>query len=404
MDFRTIIEIIGALASVFAILGGLFVANRYFHRIWRHSGKYMNEYTRHTFFYPLSFAAKILQKNVFEPLGESQFINYAAALSKDFYSNDVAQVKLKIGKAIKELDLPYKEIIDYIAHPDTRTVIKGGKIESRFDLGERYMALTQPNFDEFLRERPKTTNGPALRLKSLTATGDRTYECVLQRAGYHDQVRTNLTLDLPIGLGMSMRTEDLSASKQLRPLEESVLANTIGVSAIWVTPCRKGDKKSRHQVFLRPRRKQTGVYYDMLGTVSGVVEVPDDDTFTCETLEEYASSEIIREFYQETGYKQYLDSKSLPETVVQVVPLMFVRELIRGGKPQFFFLIVTPEISESELTPFFNHSYNGTEEFRSNIDARMINYRLSPETQTNLIYALRYIQRFQHLDFVDLND
>ena len=297
-----------------------------------------------------------------------------------------------------------QEIIDYIAHPDTRTVIKGGKIESRFDLGERYMALTQPNFDEFLRERPKTTNGPALRLKSLTATGDRTYECVLQRAGYHDQVRTNLTLDLPIGLGMSMRTEDLSASKQLRPLEESVLANTIGVSAIWVTPCRKGDKKSRHQVFLRPRRKQTGVYYDMLGTVSGVVEVPDDDTFTCETLEEYASSEIIREFYQETGYKQYLDSKSLPETVVQVVPLMFVRELIRGGKPQFFFLIVTPEISESELTPFFNNSYNGTEEFRSNIDARMINYRLSPETKTNLIYALRYIQRFQHLDFVDLND
>ena len=404
MDFRTIIEIIGALASIFAILGGLFVANRYFQRIWRHSGKYMNEYTRHTFFYPLSFAAKILQKNVFEPLGESQFINYAAALSKDFYSNDVAQVKLKIGKNIKELDLPYKEIIDYIAHPDARTMIKGGKIESRFDLGERYMALTQPNFDEFLRERPKTTNGPALRLKSLTATGDRTYECVLQRAGYHDQVRTNLTLDLPIGLGMSMRTEDLSASKQLRPLEESVLANTIGVSAIWVTPCRKGDKKSRHQVFLRPRRKQTGVYYDMLGTVSGVVEVPDDDTFTCETLEEYASSEIIREFYQETGYKQYLDSKSLPETVVQVVPLMFVRELIRGGKPQFFFLIVTPEISESELTPFFNNSYNGTEEFRSNIDARMINYRLSPETQTNLIYALRYIQRFQHLDFVDLND
>lgn len=404
MDFRTIIEIIGALASVFAILGGLFVANRYFHRIWRHSGKYMNEYTRHTFFYPLSFAAKILQKNVFEPLGESQFINYAAALSKDFYSNDVAQVKLKIGKNIKQLDLPYKEIIDYIAHPDTRTVIKGGKIESRFDLGERYMALTQPNFDEFLRERPKTTNGPALRLKSLTSTGENAYECVLQRAGYHDQVRTNLTLDLPIGLGMSMRTEDLSASKQLRPLEESVLANTIGVSAIWVTPCRKGDKKSRHQVFLRPRRKQTGVYYDMLGTVSGVVEVPDNDTFACETLEEYASSEIIREFYQETGYKQYLDSKSLPETVVQVVPLMFVRELIRGGKPQFFFLIVTPEISESELTPFFNHSYNGTEEFRSNIDARMINYRLSPETQTNLIYALRYIQRFQHLDFVDLND
>ena len=404
MDFRTIIEIIGALASIFAILGGLFVANRYFQRVWRHSGKYMNEYTRHTFFYPLSFAAKILQKNVFEPLGESQFINYAAALSKDFYSNDVAQVKLKIGKNIKELDLPYKEIIDYIAHPDARTMIKGGKIESRFDLGERYTALTQDNFDEFLKSRPNTTNGPALRMQSLTPNGDGTYCCVLQRAGYFDQVRTNLTIDMPISLGSSMRTEDLSPDKQLRPLQESILANTIGVSAIWVTPLRKGDRRSRHQVFLRPRRKQTGVYYDLLGTVSGVVEAPEGDVFPCNRLEEYAKSEILREFYQETGYNLYLDSRQMSESVVEVVPLMFVRELIRGGKPQFFFLIVTPEISESQLTPFFKKSYNGTEEFRSAIDSRMFNYSLSPETQTNLIYALRYIQRNHHLDFIDLND
>ena len=94
----------------------------------------------------------------------------------------------------------------------------------------------------------------------------------------------------------------------------------------------------------------------------------------------------------------------MSESVVEVVPLMFVRELIRGGKPQFFFLIVTPEISESQLMPFFKKSYNGTEEFRSAIDSRMFNYSLSPETQTNLIYALRYIQRNHHLDFIDLND
>lgn len=404
MDYRSIIEIIGAVASLFAIFGGLYVAKRFVHHIWRRNGKFLNEYTRHSFFYPMAFAKHILRKNVFKPLGDSQFIDYSSALEKDYYSHDVATVRVKIGKSVSELQLPYKEIIDYIKHPDTVTEIAGGRIDSRFNLGERYTALTQDNFDEFLKSRPNTTNGPALRMQSLTPNGDGTYCCVLQRAGYFDQVRTNLTIDMPISLGSSMRTEDLSPDKQLRPLQESILANTIGVSAIWVTPLRKGDRRSRHQVFLRPRRKQTGVYYDLLGTVSGVVEAPEGDIFPCCKLEEYAKSEILREFYQETGYKLYLDSRQMSESVVEVVPLMFVRELIRGGKPQFFFLIVTPEISESQLTPFFKKSYNGTEEFRSAIDSRMFNYSLSPETQTNLIYALRYIQRNHHLDFIDLND
>ena len=271
MDYRSIIEIIGAVASLFAIFGGLYVAKRFVHHIWRRNGKFLNEYTRHSFFYPMAFAKQILRKNVFKPLGDSQFIDYSSALEKDYYSHDVATVRVKIGKSVSELQLPYKEIIDYIKHPDTVTEIAGGRIDSRFDLGERYTALTQDNFDEFLKSRPNTTNGPALRMQSLTPNGDGTYCCVLQRAGYFDQVRTNLTIDMPISLGSSMRTEDLSPDKQLRPLQESILANTIGVSAIWVTPLRKGDRRSRHQVFLRPRRKQTGVYYDLLGTVSGLI-------------------------------------------------------------------------------------------------------------------------------------
>ena len=64
MDYRSIIEIIGAVASLFAIFGGLFVAKRYAHHIWRRNGKYLNEYTRHSFFYPLSFAKHILRHNV----------------------------------------------------------------------------------------------------------------------------------------------------------------------------------------------------------------------------------------------------------------------------------------------------------------------------------------------------
>lgn len=142
----------------------------------------------------------------------------------------------------------------------------------------------------------------------------------------------------------------------------------------------------------------------MLGTVSGVVEPPANDEFAYDTLEEYAKKEITREFYEETGYNEYMVSKSLPENKIKVVPLAFTRELIRGGKPQFFFLIITPEISDTELSIYFKKSFNGAEEFRNNIDSRIINYRMSPETQTNFLYALAYIQRFEKLEYIDLND
>ena len=165
MDYRSIIEIIGAVASLFAIFGGLYVAKRFVHHIWRRNGKFLNEYTRHSFFYPMAFAKQILRKNVFKPLGDSQFIDYSSALEKDYYSHDVATVRVKIGKSVSELQLPYKEIIDYIKHPDTVTEIAGGRIDSRFDLGERYTALTQDNFDEFLKSRPNTVDGPALRMQ-----------------------------------------------------------------------------------------------------------------------------------------------------------------------------------------------------------------------------------------------
>lgn len=404
MDYKTIGEIIAIAGGIISIAGVIPVVTRHIIRQWHRKGRYMSEYAKHSFFYPLSFAKKILRKNIELAYGESEFINYASALVKNYYSDDVTKIKLMIGKIITELDLPYKEIINYITHPEASTAIKDRCIDSRFELGKKYLELTQANFDDFVRAKPKTTDGPALRLQSLRQVEGDKYECVLQSAGYFDQVRTNLSLDYPIDLGRSMRTEDLTNNKQLKPLHESILANTIGVSAIWVTPRKHRGKKLQYQVFLRPRSRQTGVFYDMLGTVSGVVEPPANDEFAYDTLEEYAKKEITREFYEETGYNEYMVSKSLPENKIKVVPLAFTRELIRGGKPQFFFLIITPEISDTELSIYFKKSFNGAEEFRNNIDSRIINYRMSPETQTNFLYALAYIQRFEKLEYIDLND
>ncbi len=352
----------------------------------------------------MPFVKNVIIRSIGQPHGESRFIDYDSALNKGYYRLDVLKVKVKLPRGVEEVELPYKEEINYIDSPNSRITIRGGHIDTIFDIGDKYRALTQPVFEEFMQAKPGTFDGPVLRLQSIKAVGRDAYECVLQRATYFDQIRTNLSLDMPIGLGRTMRIEDLSTDKQLRPLHQSLLANTIGVSAVWVTPLKHKDRKSRYQVFLKPRRRQTGVFYDMLGTVSGVVEVPEDDEFYGQTLEVYAKKEICREFYQETGYNDYMVANNMAESVVEIIPLAFTRELMRGGKPQFFFLIVTPSIAEKDLASCFKGSFNGPAEFYKGSSPRIRKFGLSPETQCNLLYALRYIQRHEHLEYIDLSD
>lgn len=66
-------------------------------------------------------------------------------------------------------------------------------------------------------------------------------------------------------------------------------------------------------------------------------------------------------------------------------------------------MIVTPYVPERVLSKYFKISYNGKEEFYSDMRSRFMMYGLSPETMTNLILAYRYIQRNQRLDYVDFS-
>ena len=266
------------------------------------------------------------------------------------------------------------------------------------------MRETEPILQEFLKAKKNTTNDGALRLKSLVKKTDLEYECELQLATYFDQIRTNLTLDMPLNIGRTMRIEDLSANKQLKKFADSILANTIGVSAIWVMPYKGKDKNNRFKVFLKPRKESTGVFYNMLGTISGVVEAPGMCVMKCDTLEEYVTSQIRKEFYQESGYDQYMEDHVRDESEVEIIPLVMVRELMRGGKPQFFYLIKTPEVSEWVISKYFKNSFNGAEEFENSIITRFKDYDLSPETQVNILYAYSYIQRRQNIDFIDISD
>ena len=395
-------DILAVIASVGSVVGGTCTAFRWYRR--KHDDVlYFKHYCEQNFMYFKSFVDKLVYKTISRPLPDSRFINYDLALKNGFYANDVMKVDARFGSDVQSYQIPYKSEIDYLADPQARILIEDSRISGRFTMDPQLTADTDVALNKFLKVKPNTTDGPTMRMKSFVKDGDSTYRCVLQAASYFDQVRTNLTLDEPFSLGETVRIADLGTEGHLKDLSESIMANTIGVSAVWVMECDDKGKNDRLRFFLRPRRGTTGVFTDMLGTISGVVEPPVDGAFEETSLEDYLMKEIRREFYQESGFNRYLADNSLSEEVVKICPLAFMRELTRGGKPQFFFMIVTPYVPERVLSKYFKISYNGKEEFYSDMRSRFMMYGLSPETMTNLILAYRYIQRNQRLDYVDFS-
>lgn len=131
----------------------------------------------------------------------------------------------------------------------------------------------------------------------------------------------------------------------------------------------------------------------MLSSISGTIEPPVD---TITELTDFAAQEVIRELHEETGLSES-DIKSNPS--FQIIPLAFTRELTRGGKPQFFFLIMMNKISEKELQKIFKKS-DGKKEFKADWISNIKSYDdlISPEFCTNLIYAYQHIQKEQKKD------
>lgn len=402
MDFKQVLDILEVLTGSVAVVTAGYSSYRW---LKRRSSVFLffKRYCERRFFYFRSFVNKLIQKNISRPLPDGRFINYALALRNGFYAKDVAAVKLKFFNKTVDYQMPYKIIHNYITDPESRILIKGGDSSERFVMDAKIKSLTDPVLNEFLSLKPNTTDGPALRMKSLSVLEDGNLQCELQNASYFDQVRTNLTLDVPLNFEDTIRIIDLGEQNSLKEFSDSIMANTIGVSAVWFTECPNVDKDNRLRFFLMPRRKTTGVFTDMLGIISGVVEPPADGVFLEKTLEEYVEKEIRREFYQETGYAKYMERRGLDETCVSIFPLAFARELTRGGKPQFFFAINTPYIDEKEMADFFELSFNGQEEFYNDFRSRFVMYRLSPETLSNLLFAYSYIQRKQKLGYIDLS-
>lgn len=362
---------------------------------------------------------EMVSKFNFDKLGKTKQLN--GTNLKNWYDNDMHKMAIIDCNGRKRtIRIPYLEIINFNKNPKTNITISCSEedplfLNKEFALPENLRMATQRCLDEVLRNNPKTTNDSHPRLAGLKRIGENEYQCVLEETRYHTQISSNLSMDYHIsvdGRCTTMRTLERERHRMdddfnLRPkgltsLENSLLANVIGVSAIWCM----GDL-SNPKFYLMPRNKKVGVYKNKLGMPSGDIESPKNqhNRFRDKSLIEYLKWEIAREFAEETGIKdknkditEYsidVDANKIKyETELEIIPLALTREMLRGGKPQMFFLIKTEEIPDSVLKKCFLASL-GVAEFDNFI---LTTASLSAEVACNYLYALEYMQ--ENLDGV----
>lgn len=352
------------------------------------------------YFYGEDLIKLLLWERDLMVMPKGDFLDYTRW--RHYYQNQRKNIFITAHGNSQERELPYQELVDYISEPTAKIIVKGGIL--LFQMAPSLSDLTKHNLEAYIKEK-QSKGGKAepkaiLRVSSFTKMADGSYSCQLETASYHSQIRTNLTIDYPLpDTSQSLRTMDLGEDRSLRAFEDSILVNSIGVSAV-VYYVDKGHR--RRYFFMKLRKESEGVFEKMFGSTSGVgsPKVRDDNNKNWEErdftiVEEitelgvWAKEAMKGEFERETGLKN-----SESETL-RFVPLAFTRELTRGGKPQFFFLIEirpqTPKLFRKE----FRRSEEGLEEFYDSFlkNKASWNSALTPEFYTNLIYALEYFQK-----------
>lgn len=351
-------------------------------------------------------------EEVNEKIANMEFLNFERGEQLDgtqlceLYGDDMRSMKIHDAHGERTIRIPYLEMINFINDADTKISIEPLTITKEFNLPEDLKKATEPARADVCRRKKNTHDDPHPRMASFEKINDKEYKCSFEKTCYYNQIRTNLTMDYPIevpGYGdttmrkieMKKRKKDGDQSRRLPLLSESGLANVVGVSAIWCM----GDDAAHRKYYLLPRKEDVGVYENMLGMPSGDIECPKGDKFPNDSLVDFLKWEIAREFAEETGiadserddtkYSKPLETNKIKHrTKLNIIPLAFLREMLRGGKPQMFFLIRTEVIPDKKLRRCFRASL-GVEEFNSKpySDAK-----LSTEVACNYLYAQAYLQ------------
>jgi hypothetical protein len=240
----------------------------------------------------------------------------------------------------KKYPLPQVLVLDNTSLKYSLSDVRLHLQPSRFQLRPKIRALTEIPFKK-LAKALRYSNDENLRLVEISET-QRKLDLTLQPVQFEDYLRTNLVLDAKIKGKHETLRQSLHHDGVLENLNESPLANNLGINILLLT--------ADGSLIIQQRSKKVALRRgEFCPSASGTVsleDVPGDIA-----LDRMYG---LREAFEEIGIQS-------PDVVSETVVLLGItRELIRGGEPEMFLCAAT-SLSEGGIRAKWEHARDNWE-------------------------------------------
>ena len=328
-------------------------------------------------------------------MSSTEYLNYDPKKLCEDYPDEQAIAPL----------VPYKEEICWIGPTLQETLAKAGAVQVQrmkdpFVLvaNTAKMRLFQCEaLKDLLARGRMVRNDSVIRLQSYSNNPEEA-ELTIQKAMYSDQAQSNLVMDWEANhalkeSGYRTLRKYLSSRhpRSLGPLDESIMANTIGISVVLYYRTFAG----AYLPYLPGRAKGQAVF---------------DGGFHCTASGAAAWSATDRtlEIFVKDMYKELFEEVGIARNEIDVmVPLALCREFLRGGKPQIFFAGVTslsePELAQKRKTALELQKKSGVIEIEDNqlissdtedLPKKLRSGPVTLEATANLHYAEKFMKQY----------
>jgi len=286
-------------------------------------------------------------KDEIRKLFGSKYLNYDVDKLLSCYSRE----KLLSNK------IPYTLLYNFMENPNKEIVIS--KMDDHFKLcyddDIDIKSFQVEAYNEFKRNGKFIYDDHTVSLRSIENVGDK-FILNVQQSKYSDQVQSHLVLDwINENLENRGSLRGIIKSKYttnlLPSLDCPLLSNSLGISTIIYF---KGDNGElvpylpyRNKSKINAKRNALALYEGVYHcSSSGVLKWTND-----EMNMSWIEKEMYREIHEEIGLEKL--------NIVKLKPIAIVRELLRAGKPQIFFIGYT-DLKESELVELRKNSIKGS--------------------------------------------
>jgi hypothetical protein len=293
-----------------------------------------------------------------QPDYKDEFLNYSASFLKETYRHET----------LIDGQIPYVEIADWTPQAidgisvEFAIEIKRGEFEFKTDDAEMNK-IRELGFQRRLGRNVGSTPQSTISLLDYSGQSN---NFVVRRSTYHDQAKSNLIMDFDNG-GTAASLRALISKQlpgRLTPLGSGLLADTIGAAALLFF-----HHHGTLYPYVVPRSLSMPVFPGGWHcTASGAMKWPKVHAGTDAGFSDFIYDDLYAELREEVGlfrssedkaFYSRSDSSYFPfaeilgglhkPDITSLFPVSFCRELLRGGKPQLFFVGYTP-LSWEELT------------------------------------------------------